>query len=387
VDLGSGPSGRRNVRITGIEVLHLRAPADDPDGFDGSYDDVVVLVSTDTGHVGIGEAESLAPAVRGVIEGPGAHRHARALAEVLIGADPCDPIALWREMYEATSSIGRRGLVLHAIGALDLALWDLAGQAAGAPVSALLGGARRDRVPVYGSIYPLPQTEADVRATIVAARAANLRAFKLCADPWWFDDLARTARLLGAAREAAGAEATLIVDAALSYHRVEDGLALLPILRGIGVAFLEAPLPLDDAAGHAALAGHGVRLGIGDLGLTHLAEFVELTERGAGDVWQPDITVVGGLSGILPIVAEADRRGLEIVPHGYKSTITVAASSHLLATRPSEPLMEYSLSASPLRWETTRERMDVLPDGTVEVPRSPGLGVTLNPEIRRYAVR
>jgi L-alanine-DL-glutamate epimerase-like enolase superfamily enzyme len=375
-----------NVRITDIEVLHLRAPTDDPDAFDGSYDDVVVLITTDSGHVGIGEAESLAPAVRAVIEGPGAHRHARSLAEVLIGTDPRDPVARWREMYDATSMIGRRGLVLHAIGAIDLALWDLAGQAAGEPVSTLLGRPRRDRVPVYGSIYPLPRTAEGVRERIEAARALNIRAFKLCADPWWLDDLAETAGLLAAAREAAGDEATLIVDAALAYERAEEGLALLPLLREIDVAFLEAPLPLDDLAGHAAMKGNGVLLGIGDLGLTHLAEFVELTERGAGDVWQPDVTCVGGLSGILPIADEADRRGLPLVPHGYKTSITVAANAHLLATRPDEPLMEYSLSPSPLRWRTTRERLDVLPDGTVAVPTRPGLGVSLDPEIRRYAV-
>jgi L-alanine-DL-glutamate epimerase-like enolase superfamily enzyme len=377
------------MRITGIEVTHLRAgDAAGGDLFDGSYDDVVVQVHTDEGLVGLGEAESLAPAVRAVIEGPGAHRHARALREVVIGADPTDPEAIWDELYDATNSIGRRGLVMHAIGAVDIALWDLAAQAQGKPVHALLGGAVHDRIPAYGSIYPLARTPDEVRGQVAAARDRNLRAFKLCADPWWLDDLDATAGLLHAARDEAGPDATLIVDAALAYPSADDGLRLLPLFRDIGIRFLEAPLPLDDPDGHARMAGHGVPLGIGDLGLTHLWEFIELTERGAGDVWQPDITNVGGFTALKRIGAEARRRGIPIVPHGYKSAITIAANMHFLATEPYDVLQEYALSASPLRWETTRERLPVEDDGTVLVPQGPGLGVTLDPAtVERYAVR
>jgi L-rhamnonate dehydratase len=376
------------VQITAIEVIHLRAgDASGGDSFDGSLDNAVVVISTDDGRVGIGEADSLAPAVRAVIEGPGAHRHARSLAEVLIGADPRDPPARWHELYDATSYIGRRGLVMHAIGAVDIALWDLAGQAAGVPVHELLGETVRDRIPAYGSIYPLATTPDGVREQIAAARLRNLRSFKLCADPWWLDDLEATEALLHAARAEAGAEATIIVDAALAYPSAAEGLRLLPLLADIGIAFLEAPLPLDDPGGHRELAGRGVRLGIGDLGLTHVQEFVELTERGAGDVWQPDPTMVGGLTGLKQIADEAGRRGLDLLPHGYKSTITVAANAHLLATWPGMPLLEYSLSASPLRWQTTREQIPVEEDGCIAVPQSPGLGMTLDREtVERYRV-
>jgi L-alanine-DL-glutamate epimerase-like enolase superfamily enzyme len=245
-----------------------------------------------------------------------------------------------------------------------------------------------DRIPAYGSIYPLARTPDEVRGQVAAARERNLRAFKLCADPWWLDDLDATAGLLHAARDEAGPDATLIVDAALAYPSADDGLRLLPLFRDIGIRFLEAPLPLDDPDGHARMAGHGVPLGIGDLGLTHLWEFIELTERGAGDVWQPDITNVGGFTALKRIGAEARRRGIPIVPHGYKSAITIAANMHFLATEPYDVLQEYALSASPLRWETTRERLPVEDDGTVLVPQGPGLGVTLDPAtVERYAVR
>jgi len=96
--------------------------------FDGSYDDCVLVVQTDTGLTGIGETESMAPAIQAIVRGPSAHNHARALANVLIGEDPSDPVALWHKMFEATDYLGRRGLTMHAIGGLDLALWDLHGK-------------------------------------------------------------------------------------------------------------------------------------------------------------------------------------------------------------------------------------------------------------------
>jgi L-alanine-DL-glutamate epimerase-like enolase superfamily enzyme len=365
------------VEIADVEVVHLRAGDPDTAAFDGSYEACVVRVTAVDGTVGIGEAESFVPAIRALLEGPSSHAHARCLRDVLVGLDPADPRAPWKAMYEATESVGRRGLVMHAIGAVDIALWDLAGKIAGRPVCDLLGAPQRDRVAAYGTIYPTGRTPAEVRGQIEAAQARNLRHFKLCAEPFWLDDLGHTASLLAAAREAAGAGARLLVDAALSYRTVEEALRLVPALRDAGVWLFEAPLPLDDLDGHVRLAAEGIRLGIGDLGLTHVDEFVAFGERGAGDVWQPDLSQAGGFTGTLAIAEEAARRGIPLLPHGYRTSILLAANLHLLAVQPDGGLLEYSLSPSPLRWETTVERLPVEPDGTVLVPDGPGLGATL----------
>lgn len=373
------------MKITEVKAIHLRAENSHSDLFDGSYDNCLIIVETDAGLAGIGECESFAPAVQALIHGPSAHSRAKGLKEVLLGRDVNDLEGLWTLMYEATEQVGRRGLVMHAIGGIDIALWDLKGKAAGKPVSDLLGGARRRRIPAYATIYPMEQTCDGVRRQIAEARARNLRAFKLAADPWWMEDLRRTGKLLRAAREAAGPEARLIVDAALCFRTAEEGLALLPILREVGVWFLEAPLPLDDVEGHARMAGHGVLLGAGDLGLTHVNEFIEIMERGRVDICQPDITMVGGFTGIRRIARAAEERGRRVIPHSYKTNISIAANLHFLASLESEELLEYSLSPSPLRWELTRGSLLVEPDGTVVVPDSPGLGVTLNEEtVRRY---
>jgi len=372
------------MKITDIEAIHLRVEDPNIGIFDGSYDDCVILIHTDEGVTGVGETESLAPAIQAIIRGPSAHSHARGLKEVLVGCDPMDP-ELWQKMYEATDYVGRRGLVMHAIGGIDLALWDIRGKIQGKPVHALLGGAHRDRIPAYGTIYPIERTPEGVKQQVRAGKQKNLRNFKLCADPWWMEDLALTGRLLQAARHESGDQAKLIIDAALSYYTAEEGLRLLPILKDAGVWFLEAPLPLDDVEGHARMAGHGLLLGVGDLGLTHVREFVEMMDRGGADICQPDITEVGGFTGIMKIATAADERCKRVITHGYKSNIEIAANLHFLAARKAEEILEYSLSHSPLRWETTLETFPVENDGCVRIPQRPGLGVTLNPKaVVRY---
>lgn len=369
------------MKITEVEAIHLRVEDPNIGLFDGSYDDCLLVVHTDEGVTGIGETESLAPAIQGLVRGPSAHIHARALREVLIGCDPSvHPSEHWQRMYDATDYVGRRGLAMHAIGGIDLALWDLYGKIKNEPVHALIGGARRDRIPAYGTIYPIARTEDGVRRQVEAAKAKNLKAFKLCADPWWMEDLALTRRLLLAARAEAGPDAKLIVDAQLAYRTSEEGLQLVPLLIEAGIWFLEAPLPLDDVEGHARMAGHGLDLGVGDLGLTHVLEFIEMMDRGGADICQPDISQVGGFTGILQIAAAAQQRRKRVITHGYKTNIEIAANLHFLATQAEEEVLEYSLSFSPLRWKTTREHFPIEEDGCVSVPQIPGLGVTLNPE-------
>ena len=295
-----------------------------------------------------------------------------------MGADPSDPEKLWERMYDATNYVGRRGLMMHAIGGVDIALWDLAGQAAGKPIHALLGGARRDRVLAYGTIYPMGRTPEEVALQIAQAQAMNLRAFKFCADPWWLDDIENTANCLRAARRAAGTDARLIVDAALAYKSVAEGMKLMPVYREIGLWFLEAPLPLDDLAGHRAMSGHGLPIGVGDLGLTHVDEFIDFMDRGGAEICQPDITMVGGFTGIRRIARAAAERGKRVITHGYKTNIEIAANLHFLASHADEEILEWSTSKSPLRWNTTIERLPVDTDGKVAVPNRPGLGVTLD---------
>ena len=376
------------MKIKDIEVIHLRVEHPNLTLCDGSYDGCVIRVRTDEGITGIAEVESLAPAIQGIVYARPAHSRACGLRDLLIGCDPADPSELWEQMYQATYCIGRRGLVMHAISGIDIALWDIKGQMENQPISQLIGGARRDRIEAYGTIYPLAKTPEGVEQQVNdATERLRLRNIKLVADPWWMDDLDLTASLLHAARRSMGDDRGMIVDAQLAYDSVDDGLRLIPILQSVGVLFFEAPLPMDDTEGHARLAKTGLPLGVGDMGFTDVKEFVEAMDRGHAEICQPDITNVGGFTGILKIAEQARKRGKRILPHGYKSNIEIAANLNFLAAHWQPELLEYSTSQSPLRWEMTEEQLVVETDGTVKVPRGAGLGVRLKEEtITRYRV-
>jgi L-alanine-DL-glutamate epimerase-like enolase superfamily enzyme len=376
------------VKITDIEAIHVRCEDPNISLFDGSFDDCVIRVSTDENITGIGEVESLAPAIQAVINAEPAHNHAYGLRKLLLGRDPTETEKLWELMYESTDYIGRRGIVMHAIGGIDIALHDIRGQAERKPVAELLGGIKRDRVEAYGTIYPMARTTEGVATQVNdAVNRLRLRNIKFAADPWWMEDLNVTHRLLESARSTLGSEGKIIIDAALAYRTAEEGLRLVPILREVGVAFLEAPLPLDDLEGHARMAEAGLPLGVGDLGFTHVNEFIDAMDRGGASICQPDITMVGGFTGLGRIAQAARKRNKRVVTHGYKSNIEIAANLQFLANHWTAELLEYSTSRSPLRWDMCEESIPVYPDGTVEVPRRPGLGVHLKQAtLDRYRV-
>jgi L-rhamnonate dehydratase len=368
------------MRITDIEVTALRVPGWDAKGFDGSYDDCIVEIHTDEGVSGLAEVDSVPAVIRAIVDAPASHRHARGLKEVLLGCDPTDVEALWERMYDATHYYGRRGVVMHAIGAIDIALWDLRGKVLGKPVVDLLGRKRRERVTAYGTVYPLGNTPDEARTNIDRGLALGLRAIKICAEPSWRGDFSRAERLIRTAREHVGESVALMIDAAAAWEKPEDGLPLMPVLRACNFLWVEAPLPLDDVAGHARFQGFGVPIGGGDLGLTSRFEYEAMFGVGRIDIAQPDVTMAGGLTELRRIAEMARRRGKRVVPHGYKTNITIACNLAFLGQHFDEEMLEYSTSPSLLRHELTLERFEIDSDGKVSVPTAPGLGVSLNPE-------
>ncbi len=375
------------MKIADIEVIELRVPGWTGMTFDGSYDDCVVLVHTDEGVTGLAEVDSVPSVIRAIVEAPRSHSHAMGLREVLIGQDPSDVEALWDSMYDATSYHGRRGAVIHAISAVDIALWDIRGKTRGQPLAEVLGGRRRDRVLAYGTVYPLGETPGEVRRNIDRGLELGLRAIKIVADPFWRDDLDKTAALIRAAREHVGPEVRLMVDAATAWSTAEEGLPLMPLFREFGFDWVEAPLPLDDLEGHARFQGFGVPIGGGDIGLTTRFEYAQMFAVGRIDIAQPDVTMVGGLTELMRVSEMARGLGKRVVTHGYKSNITIAANLAFLAQHWADEPLEYSTSESPLRWTLTRERFPIDKDGMVTVPTGPGLGVNLDPEaLTRFRV-
>ena len=368
------------MKIVDIEVVELRVPGWAGNTFDGSYDNCVILVHTDEGMTGIAEVDSVPSVVRAIVDAPRSHTHAMGLKEAVVGQDPTDVEGLWDRMYDLTSYYGRRGVVIHAISAVDIALWDLRGKMQSKSVSALLGKRQRDRVLAYGTVYPLGETPDEVRRNIDRGLKLGLKAIKIVADPFWRDDVDKTATLIRTARDHVGPDIRLMVDAATAWAKAEEGLPLMPIFKDNNFFWVEAPLPIDDLDGHARFQGFGVPIGGGDLGLTTRFEYEEAFRRGKIDIAQPDVTMAGGLTELMRISALARQMGRRLVTHGYKSNITIAANLAFLSQHWMDEPCEYSTSQSPLRWHLTNEEFPIGPDGRVAVPDGPGLGVSLNPE-------
>lgn len=376
------------MRITEVEVIELRVPGWDAGGFDGSYDTCVLRIHTDAGVTGLSETDSLPSVIRAIVNARSSHTGARGLRELLLGQDPTDIEGLWQRMYDATSYIGRRGVVIHAISAVDIALWDLRGKLENRPVAELLGTVQRDRLLAYGTVYPLGETPDEVRRNIDRGLNRGLRAIKIVADPHWHEDVSRTETLIRTAREHVGPDMPLMCDAATAWTRPEQGLVLMPVFRECGFAWLEAPLPVDDFEGYAAFADQGIPITGGDLGLTTCHEYRQMLDIGRVDIAQPDITMVGGYTEMIRLCELVRSRGRRIVPHGYKTDITVAMNLNFLAQHWCEEPLEFSTSESPLRWSLCRERFLPDADGRVERPKAPGLGVDLDPvALERFAVQ
>jgi L-rhamnonate dehydratase len=383
----TGAAGKAVMKITGIEVIELRVPGWTGATFDGSYDNCVILVHTDAGVTGIAEVDSVPSVIMAIINAPRSHTHAMGLKEVLIGQDPLQVESLWDRMYDWTSYYGRRGVVIHAISGIDIALWDIRGKVEGKPVADLLGSRQRNRLLAYGTVYPLGETPVEVRRNIDRGLRLGLKAIKIVADPHWRQDVRKAEAIIRTAREHVGPDIRLMVDAATAWEKAEDGLPLMPIFRDNNFLWVEAPLPIDDLEGHARFQGFGVPIGGGDLGLTTRYEYEHAFEVGKIDIAQPDVTMSGGLTELMRIAAVAKKRGKRVVTHGYKSNITIAANLAFLSQHWDDEPAEYSTSESPLRWNLTREKFDIGVDGRIQVPEQPGLGVSLDSAvIEKYRI-
>jgi len=374
------------VKITDVEAVILRQPVLDDGIADGSQDDLVVLVHTDEGITGIGEVDSAPEAVRAMINAPGSHAIANSLHDLVVGENPLDVERLWHKMYRGLIYVGRRGIALHAISGIDIALWDIKGKALGKPVSELIGTPQRDRVRAYASRL-MPDTPDEVRAAVGALREQGFTAVKLGWGPLGADadhDLA----LAAAACEAGGDGVTILIDAGLGYGA--DAQKAIGVARGLeklGVFWLEEPFEPDEYEAYAELADTvDIRVAAGEQDTT-LWGFRELIERGHVDLVQPDVTRCGGITELLRIAEFAHERGIETVPHAWKSGIIKAASLHVNAVLPEALFQEYCVAETPINTLLTRERLPIDSEGFLAVPTGPGLGVELDLDVlERYRV-
>jgi L-alanine-DL-glutamate epimerase-like enolase superfamily enzyme len=378
------------LKIVDVTTHVLLDPGFDPSATSSAQDTIVVEITTDEGIVGIGETDLNAWVARAFIEAPGTHTMDQGLKAQLLGRDPLDPAAIWDDLYVRSAMTGRRGGGVNSLGALDIALWDICGKAAGKPCWQLWGAHARDALTPYASLQPEvssfgayveSMTEWGTRARDLGFRAVKCEA--TFSGPYVHKGLhgpdERVIEVVSAVREAVGDQIDLMVDVQYAFDSVSRALRCCAALDELGVYFLETPLWVDDLAGYAELQKRTpVRIAQGEW-LSTRYEFEALLETGIA-VIQPDIGRVGGVTEARRVCDRAAAAGRLVVPHAWKTGISVAVAAHLAMVTPHMPFFEFlpaELCESRLRQELTIDEL-TFDGGVLRPPTGPGFGVELN---------
>ncbi|WP_035876473.1 mandelate racemase/muconate lactonizing enzyme family protein [Cupriavidus sp. amp6] len=321
-------------------------------------------IRTANGHEGLGFSYSKRAG------GPGQFAHAAEIAPALIGEDPSDIARLWDKLCWAGASVGRSGLSTQAIGAFDVALWDLKARRAGLSLAKLLG-AHRDAVRCYntsGGFLHTPLDQLMVNAAASVERGIGGIKLKV-GQPDGALDIKRVA----AVREHLGDAVPIMVDANQQWDR-PTAQRMCRTFESFNLVWIEEPLDAYDHEGHAALATQfDTPIATGEM-LTSAAEHWDLIRHRAADYLMPDAPRVGGITPFLKVAALAEHAGLMLAPH-----FAMELHVHLAAAYPREPWVEHFDWLEPL----FNERLQIS-DGRIRVPTAPGLGLSLSEQARAW---
>jgi len=356
---------------------------------DGGW--VLVRVHTDDGVEGLGECFVPNCAGRSIFAARDLIAH--SLAPQVVGESVLETSRLWERMYAVCGGMyDRRGLAIHALSGLDMAIWDAAARSLGLPLHQLLGGCYRDRVRVYvSSIWVDPER---AQATCDQTRQYVDRGFtgiKYFGWPGFGAEARRDQRILRQLRGAAGDGIDLMLDLGRPYG-LSEAVATARMIEtsGADVYWWEEPFAANDDDDNMArlVARTDVTIAAGERELTAFA-FRDMIQKRTADLLQPDLSWVGGLTEGRRIAELARLHNLPLVPHNWGTVVNFAASIHLVASMPRGFLCEYPITPrvheapspqqipSPMMTELASEPIRVV-DGHAIVPRTPGLGIELD---------
>jgi len=387
------------MKITSVECHVLLAPNMSTGSTSSAQDSFILIIRTDEGLFGIGESDVNPWIARACIEAPGTHTMGLGIKETLIGADPLDQ-DLWQRLYVGTAMNGRRGAVIHALGAVDMALWDIRGQAAGKPIYELLGGARQEFVVPYASLQPAGRRWEEYRDSLCEwaekAKGLGFKAVKAevtMNGPYAHDGMREPyehhTRVVEAVRKTLGPDIALMVDVQYMWPDAETALRTVKDWAEFNIFFLETPIWIDRLDEYARLHDEApMPIAAGEWQATRF-EFEDLMVRGKIDVAQPDVGRVGGFGEAKAVCEMAAEKGRIIVPHCWKTGVSVTATAHLAFNTPHCRFIEYlppELCTETLRRELAIDGFS-FKAGRIEPPTKPGLGAELNMQaLKAFAV-
>jgi len=369
------------MKITGIKAYPLVQPLEKmtfgfSQGWISSRQTTIVTISTDEGIEGVGESFGPAKAIAAAVES--------YCAPMIIGKDPFNSSPIWDLVYGYLRANSQKGILVEALSAIDIALWDIKGKALGMPIYKLLGGAYRDKAKVYATGLYRPDVKNPVEALVEEAlgyKEDGFPAMKLKighVSPE--EDLA----IIKAIRDAIGYDIKLMVDANCAYDATE-AIKLAKEMEKYDIYWFEEPVPPEDIEGSLEVKNNTtIRVTTGECEFTRYG-FWQLINRRATDILQPDICCAGGFSEVQKILAMATAANIQCIPHVWGTNVAIAAALQFYATippipikaNPPEPFFEYDRSPNPLREGTSREKFAVS-GGYIAIPQKPGLGITLD---------
>lgn len=375
------------MKIVDLKLYVLKSPLSEPFAFSQGWvhqrSATLVEVITDEGISGWGEA--FAQGLEPPEIAAAAIQH--ALKPLLIGADPLDYEVIWHTCYHRTRDYGRKGAVVAGISAVDMALWDIAGQAHGLPIWKLMGGRFRDKVQPYATgFYRIRgQGEADRLAEeAIRHYEAGFTLMKVKLGFGVEDDIACMAAIGKAIQ---GKPIRLMIDTNHAYGRAE-ALRLGHALAEFDLLWYEEPVVPEDIKGYAEIRQKLSMPIAGGENEHTLFGFQQLLSSGALDIAQPDIGSCGGITAARHIMVLAQSLGVRVNPHVWGSAVAQAASLQVIAAVPvahhslfaTQPVLEYDRSSHPFRQLLVSQPL-ALRDGWVEIPEKPGLGIEINRDV------
>ncbi len=346
---------------------------------------MLVEIITDDGIIGWGECYGPAAVCRSIVE--------TLLAPRLIGRDPFDVEVIWEELYNRVKDYGLTGMTISGISGVDIALWDIIGQACGKPIHKLIGGAFRTEVQAYatgGYFYEMECVVEDAVREAAGHVADGFRAIKIKIG---LGDIERDVARVAAVREAIGPDVRLMVDANHCFS-VPVAIRLGRRLEALNVEWFEEPISPEDIDGYVEVTrALDMAVAGGENEFARYA-FRNIVSRKAMDIVQPDVCAAGGITECKKIAALASAHGVECVPHAWGSAIGLAATLHFLAALPDmppsllpmPPLLEFEQTENPFR-DLLAAQPIVQERGIVQVPDKPGLGIEIDRAvIERFSV-
>ncbi len=380
------------MKITDVRPWIVTGPPTEP-GLPGHAGErlhyVFVQVDTDEGLTGWGEITTYP----GLVANRAIAAMLREVRPVLIGHDPARIEAIWHKLFRLFTYMGTRGATTAMISGIDIALWDLRGQALGQPIYELLGGPLRETVPLYVHFAYSDTPEEMARH---ARGQVDLGARAIKTDPFLAAGRASGAldnttyvgggldpateqtgvEMIAAVREAVGPQVEILIDAHGLYN-VPTAVRLANRLAPYNITWFEEPVPPESYhALRQAREQIPVPMCVGERLHTRF-EFVPIFEGRLADFIMPDVTWTGGITELKKIANMAEAYYIPITPHDASGPINILAGAHVSLTVPNF----YRLEARRVQFDFYNAFLDeplVVHDGALHVPRRPGLGLSLN---------